>query len=277
MSFFGFGGGGSATVVNPTRTLEHLGYVEANGKGTAVVTGTASNKGSFVSIGTTTNALCGFTLRFNGGANGRYIVDLSTDNSTANLFPDLLVVTDVGQVVDIFIPLKVPATTTIYARAQCTSATTTLNIAIDGLVASAQEFPGFDVVDKVLAPDTGTTRGNASVNAAIASAAPTFATANASTSAAYGAFLMVPTGPGTATTNQELIYDFATGASDTVRARWTAFMKNNTTNDAVRAHSPLIYSPLASGQKVAYRVWGTTNNGSTDNQIRAAIYGFRNL
>lgn len=273
--FFPAPGGGGA-VANPTnRAFEHLGLVQANGRGTQFNTGGTHTKGSWSpALGTTTAALSAIRVQFNVSAGARYIIDLSTDGSTANLFPDLLVVTSPGQVVDITLPLKVPAGSTIYARAQSTGSGSVVNMSIAGLPAAPGEFPGFDTVEKILAPNNAATRGNAGVSAAIGPSAPAFAEITASTSQAYGAFLIVPTGAGVSPSLQELIMDFATGPSDAVAHRWPLVMNNNATNDATRGQSPIIYKSVPAGQRLAYRAWGPTNAGAQDS-VLAAVYGFR--
>jgi hypothetical protein len=273
--YFSFASAG-VTVGTPAYNLDTIGLVNANGKGTTVTSGTSNNKGaSWTSIGTSSVNWSGFIIKFNCSSSTRYLIDLSTNNSSANLVPDLLYVASAASINEIFIPVKIASGTTIYAKTQCTSASAVTNITIQGIPASESTFVGFTSMHKVLDPDTGTTRGNASVNAACSSTAPTFATAVASTTDTYDAFLVVPTGAALTMTAQEHIWDFAYGASDTVVARWPVFMNNSTTNDANRGQSPIIYQRVTTGQKLAYRVWAANNLQTGDSNLRAAIYGFK--
>lgn len=263
---------------NPDRTFEFQGFAALNvASGTDVASSASANtkSTSWVAIGgPTTSAWSSITLTLRASGNVRYLLDLSTNNSTANLVSDLLFSNQTSATTVISLPLKVAAGTTIYAKVQSSSTSQTVNLAITGTVANAFDPPGFTSLAKILAPDTGNTRGNASVNAVASSTAPAFIPA-ATTAAAYGGLLFVVS-EGTAgpSTNDSFMIELAKGSSGseviiqkhllTVAATGTMFPRNV---------APVLPLAVPSSTPLSYRVWNVAA-GNDGYNVRAAIYGF---
>jgi hypothetical protein len=273
--------GGSGSYVNPSQGFETQGYV-IDGSGTVSVgasltTGSTNNKNaSWVPIGSTFAADCsGFFLYAYAGTSTRYIFDISSNNSTANVVSNFMFITASSSYYRVFFPLKIAAGTQLYVKCQSTSASVGMVFLVEGLPTSTTDFPGYDTATTLLAPDTSNTRGNASVNASTSSTAPSFVTA-ATTAASYGAFIFVPSGAGSANlTAQQAVFELAYGASNTIIGRWPVNISNSSTADFSRGESRLIRTAVASGEAVKYRVWAAgANNGTGDTTIRGALYGF---
>lgn len=137
-------GGGGANQ-NLDNTYESLGK-GANGDGVLLTSNvTAHVKGSYVSIGTPSADLAGFTLHLGpaSASANRYLLDVRI-NGTTIIVPDLYMQPGVSVGWrSMFIPINVPSGQAIEARIQASGGGGTMRIWIEGVHRNAQSAPLF--------------------------------------------------------------------------------------------------------------------------------------
>lgn len=260
---------GSSQPANPNITYEPLGF-GTSGAMTSLTSGGSSNtKGSYGSIGTTSNAWCGFLL-CTGTANiatARYLLDIRIGSSTI-ILPDYYIHAGTTASINRFVPLQVPTGTLIEARIQSQTASNTLPVAINGIVASTSLPPGFTQATALNVDTTSTTPSTTNVPA---SSSVSWTQLVASTASTYGAIMSSSDTTTTAwTTAQDYTIILATGASpsETEFFRYTAHTQAGT--GLCQRSEGLAQKSISSGTRLSAACLAATPN--SDN-ARVALYG----
>ncbi len=204
--------GAATQPLNPDMAFERLGF-SADGSMTSVInSGGANVKSSYSTIGTTTNAWCGFRLYILGDNANRALIDISIDNGTSVAIPDIPVFGPLyGYMLEF--PLAVPSGRVIKIRQQCSSTTRNFPMAVRGILADPSLAPGFASAEAIIAADTTNTRPS-TVDVAFSSSGPTWTQLNAATSREYGAVHMAFQSNGTTpATGNDIVPVVALGAA----------------------------------------------------------------
>lgn len=262
---------GSSQPGNPDISYEALGYTSGTGVMTSVASGSPANtKGSYVTIGTTTNAWCEFELQIWYNNNAFFTMDLRIGGVV--LLPDLWVGGGQWFGCNYRVPLRVPAGTLIEARCQATTATNPLNIGLVGTIAHTSLPPGFAAGERIN-PANGTNFPNAT-NIPFSSSGPTWTQLAATTPRAYGAVLAGAsyngTNPGTLQNIKPVIgVDPAAGGSYVEYGFWNTHAQNSSAG--INWNNRLFEQDIPAGASVAGAV--RANTPGTDN-ARFWMIGF---
>lgn len=276
MPFYPFGGGQPD---NPDRAYEALGWT-VDGSGTLVGVGaTAFTKGSWVSLGETASAWCGFDIVFGSSATSalKIHVDIGVGEpgSQVAIVSDLYTMTSIaGNTMaedGVFVPLKVAAGTKLWARASSHTIPTLPTVAsqkvsLVGLKARAGLPPGFDTC--VLLNGAQATGYAGATNVLMDG---TWATLH-TTTRAYGAILVTP-GTGTSgQTLQEIALCIGLGSSPEIEIFRTKVLTVNA-NPSVKTGGVRRLIETTIGDSV--RISASCLAASTGaNPIRAGLHGF---
>lgn len=267
------GSGGPTQPLNPNFTFELMG-ISSSGVYTSLTSGAANTPGSYVTLGTTAAAWCGFYLVPGVAATGttRFLIDIRIGGATV-ILPTFYVRPGSSVIDQIFIPLQIPIATLVEVRVQCSSATTAMGLAIQGVPASSSLPPGFAQAT-ALNVDTTNTRPNAT-DVPFASSLPSpLTTLVASTAAAYGALLAVLDGNATTPAlTQDLAGVIATGAASSEVPFAGRIPGRSSASTATVARTPfmLFQKTIASGVRLSGSILAATPG--TDNG-RIGLYGF---
>lgn len=260
---------GSSQPSNPNITYEPLGF-GASGAMTSLTSGGSNNtKGSYGSIGTTSSAWCGFWLN-TGIANiatARYLLDIRVGSSTI-ILPDYYIHAGTTAAINCFVPLKVAANTLIEARIQSQTASNTLRVALNGILASSTLPPGFDAATALNVDTSATTPSTTNVPA---SSSVSWTQLVASTAATYGAIMSASDTTTTAwTTAQDYTIILATGASSSEVEFFRYDAHTQAGTGLCQRSEGLAQKSIASGTRISAACLAATPN--SDN-ARVAIYG----
>lgn len=190
-------GGGNGSAQNLNKSVESAGWDTSTGTAKAIASAAGNNtKGSYDTlINGTANAWAGFILRAYTSSltAGRFLIDLSTNGTDANLIGDLYAQTSTGgssKSVDFWIPRQVAQGAHIRARCQCSTGNNSISLGLLGVIASATAQPGFTATTALTTPDNTNTRAVNSNNINLQGTGATSWTTIATTAADYGAILM---------------------------------------------------------------------------------------
>jgi hypothetical protein len=266
---------GGGQPANPNHNFEHFGYDGAPpGGGTLITPGGSNTKTATpITLGTATADLCGLVVHLGGPSvsNLRTLTDLTIDNGATWFAPNLFAwLTDNGGWRSIFVPLKVPAGSTIKTRGQSTSGAGTYRIAIDGIEANANAAPGFTSMD-ALNVDLANTRP-ASPDIPVTDA---WAQMVAATSVDYGALMAAVSYNGsTPTAAQYARFQLGVGAvgSETEVSRHPIQIMTSAAL-VEGAPGPLWEHRVAAGSRISGRV--AAANLASGDSLRAIVYGFK--
>ena len=281
MTFSTFSGGAAGANANLNNTYEYAG-VDAGGLSTLLTGNVSGNtKGSASplsaegSAGVTANAWAGFWVYINGSSAGstRWLIDISFDNSATWAVSNLYAEPGAGATpMRVFIPLNVPAGSTITARAQASaSSSPTVRVGLKGVVRNASSPPLFTTMASLTA-DTSTTRASSADISTVASGSTTWATVVASTAATYGELLAIP-GSGTTVTTAELgmiRLGVGAAASEVELAGRDPVQYASALPSVARSVVSRIERSVASGLRISAQFVKATA-GET---MRLALYGF---
>lgn len=270
--FFNAMGGGSSQPGNPDQSFENLGF-SASGAPTALTTGSANTKSSYVVIGTTSNAWCGFWINLDNNA-ARWLIDISIDGGSTVAIPDIPLHNNSAVATNrFFMPLSVPAGSDVRFRAQSSTGSLVMLLGLQGVIANAALPPGFSSAEAIIAADTANTYASAT-NVAFSSSGPTWTELNAATSRDYGALFAMAMYNGTnQTTNQRISPCIGVGGSgsETEIGRWIGWTQNSASG--IGNCMATIPTEIASGSRVSAGILAgtpSTNNG------RIGLIGFHN-
>lgn len=265
---------GSSSPVNPDNSFEALGY--AGTGALTVVTGnaTANTKGSYASLGTTSNDWAGFWLIFgqasNASARLMFDVAIGTTVIAPNVYAEPGAAGNAANAFSVFIPINVPASSNIQVRSQSSSGATTTGVAVRGVIRNANSPPCFNTMTALTA-DTTNTRAS-TVSTGFASSA-TWTEQIASTAATYGAMLMIP-GRSTVdpTVNQDVTYLLATGAASSEVEFWRQTASSKGASVYYQSNDiTLIEHSVTSGSRISASPMAVTPGTMT---VCLGLYGF---
>lgn len=169
-------GTGAGTIVQAHATLHTLGtYVELTG-----APGIAADCNGFTLIVTSS-----------GVSSARFYVRLSLDNGATPWGQPVFVKPGADGVVELEIPMALPATTRIWAAISSSTSAAQLRIKLNVWdPQGAGQAPGFTIWDALIAPNTAGSQASA-VNYTVVNDATTFADLVGSLAQDYGAFLLM--------------------------------------------------------------------------------------
>lgn len=261
-------GAGSAPA-NANDTYETLGLTSAGG---ALITASGLNtKGASADIGVTASQWSGFFLQLGPGssASGRWLIDLSFDAFATVKVPNIFVQPGTGSgVMTVFIPLNVPAGTTISAKCQSSTSGGSIRAVCIGRVTNAASPPLFTSVAALIAADTTNTRPS-TVDVPLTAA---WTQLNAATAATYGAVLALVSDNGTPPAAQNVSLSLGVGAAAAEAAfiNWGATILNSAPS-MPRTASPIVYRSVPAGSRLTAKAEGGTPG--SDN-LRFQAFGF---
>jgi len=209
----------SAAATNPNITYETLGWDTGTADAqTVTASGSVNTKGSYSSIGTTASAWAAFWLRVltSSSSGARFLLDLSFDGSTVKV-PNIYLpppgTTGGSRVMNILLPLQVPASTNLRARVSSSTASAAVEVTAIGMLASSTGIaPGFANAAALVAADEANTRpGSTSINAT--TGATTWTEIEDSTTDAASALLFQLGHIATPSVIQQVRATLATGAA----------------------------------------------------------------
>lgn len=272
-SYFFPSAGSSSANLNLNNSEEKIGFATDGTTTTVTASGTANTKGSYVTIGTSSNDWAGFWLYVgpSSASSGRFIIDIRRGGSTV-IVPDLYVEPSQSvQPVPVWIPLAVTAGL-IEARCQAGSGSQTVKVAIVGVVRNSQSAPMYTAMTAINV-DTTNTRASGTDIAVQGSAGTTYGDLSASLAAQYKAFLFSPGGNGTTpATSQQIALNFATGAAASeVEFSWHASWISNVAAPFGARAFKFIEKTINSAVRLSVKPVALTPG--TD-AIRVAAYGF---
>ncbi len=264
-------GSGPTQPLNPDYTLEPLG-IGANGSLVTATSGTSNNKGSFVTIGTTASNWCGFYLVAGTTAAGstRFLVDIRIGGATI-ILPNYFVRPGNTIIDPVFIPLQIPTGTLVEFAIQCSSATTAMTLALQGVPASSSLPPGFTQAT-ALNVDVTNTRPS-TVDVPFASSLPSPLTQLvSSTAAAYGALLGCVDGNATTLgTAQDITAYIGIGASSSETRFGELSTRAGTSTAPILRANVLYQKAVPISSRLSASILAATPG--TDNG-RIGLYGF---
>lgn len=265
---------GSSSPVNPDNSFESLGF-GTSGALTNVLGGAANTKGSYSTIGTTSNQWSGFWLI--GGqsdnAGARVLADVSIDNGSTVKVPNVYLRPGSGgnasNSTALFFPINVPSSSVIRVRMQDSSGGTNMGFAVRGVITNANSPPCFDNAEALTAV-TATTRAS-SINTALVSSVA-WTEQVASTARAYGAMMMLPGDSTVDPTNQIMNLALATGAAASETEVWRQALSVLAANPYYRGDdTQLIQKSFASGVRLSACALAASPGTST---VCVGLYGF---
>lgn len=204
------GSGGSGSAINLNQVYESLGWDTSTGSGQTVISSvTTTSKGNFASLGTTASNWAGFYLRiYSANSTGaRFLVDLSSNGTTANLVANIFVQPSSGgatRPIEIWIPLQVASGTNLRIRCSCSAGGSTMVATAMGIVASSTAQPGFTTATALTTADTTNNRPNTSSINLQGTGATSWTSLIDPLAATYGAVLMTISAVSTPTTNNQI-------------------------------------------------------------------------
>lgn len=264
-------GGGSSQPSNPDVALESVGLTAYGG--TTVTSGSSNTKGSYASLGTTSNNWSGVWVCWTtaSSSSARYLVDIRIGGSTVWI-PDLYIAPSsaaVGPTGCLYLPLLLASGTAIDARCQSSVGSATLPISVVGVVASSATYPGFTTMT-ALNPDTT----NTICGAAAIPIDNGWDEIVASTSTTYGSLLALvgraSTAPGTGAYAALVSVGTGAAASETAIIQGSAWM-GSTAPYMVNQALPRRDKSIASGTRLSAKA-AASSPGSDG--LTVGLYGF---
>jgi hypothetical protein len=263
---------------NPNVTFEALGF-GSNGAGTTITANASANaKGTGVPIATTSAAWTGFILYAANAsaASLRWLIDLSFDGGSSwtavsNVYTSAN--TAAQQSLAQRIPLIVPASTSVYARAQCSTGAATIKVALEGIVGGTTNAPGFTTFSSLLA-DTTNTRPSTIDVPLDDDGSSGWTQLISSTAATYGAIMGVVDGNGTvfgAAQAATVLLGTGAAASEVEIGRWMVGL-NTTTVGVTRGWGAPVETSIPSGTRISAQIRAATPGAGPDNG-RIGLYG----
>jgi hypothetical protein len=273
MSSFTSFASGAASPTNPDDEIEIVGA--GTGDGTTI-TGNASanSKGSYSQItAATASAWRGFWLDASQASvsGGRHRLYFSLDGGSTDYISDVFVQPGNNRGPQRFyIPLQIPAASSIHCAMRTTNSAATIKILLAGLVSSPTSAPGYTVATLLTGVETANTQPSTQTVAAQASATA-WTEFVASTGAAYGAFLLSACTLTAPTSSKGAVMRLAQGAAASevaIGGGQCPILNAATGNGDV---SLLINNAVASGQRLSVNLQAP----SDADVFYVSLHGFR--
>lgn len=262
-------GGGSSKPNNPALTYEALGF--SSGAGVTLTAGSANVLGSYATIGTTSNALCGFYIDVVNFSNtsARYQVNVRTGGSTV-ILSNYQIVPSLGSI-RVRVPIAIATSTLVEMALRSSSATATCKAMIVGIIDSSTTAAGLSsATDLVGASTASTYAGTADVPIS-----DTWTELVASSAATYSAILPVvsisPTANPTVGQSTGLIIGTGASSSEVQFGPSQIFTLSGTSPFAVLASLIPIEASISSGTRIAAKL--TASNNATGDVLRVGLWG----
>lgn len=272
-SYTSFASGGSSPV-NQNNSYEPLGFAGTGALTSLAASLSVNTKGSYVSLGTTTNDWAGFWVIVGQGSNAaaRHLFDVAIGTTVIapNIYAEPGTGGNAANAYSVFIPLNVPSGSNLQVRSQSNVGSASFGVAIRGIVDNANSPPLWTTMTALTA-DTANTRAS-TVSQGFASST-TWTEQVASTAATYGAMMMIP---GRSTTdpvaNQDATYLLATGAAAAEVEFWRQTSTSLAASVFYRTNdSQLIQRSIASGSRISASPLVPTPGTMT---VCLGLYGF---
>lgn len=271
-----FGGAGGGSPLNEDTDYEFVAFgVQDQGGVSLGSAGVTNTKGTPVQLtAATADEWAGFDLLVFDNSNVRSLIDISiSGNSFATpAVPNLYMRPSAAGAgsgrAEVYIPLKVPAASDIYARIQNPSTGVWTPVAIRGRKRSAKSPPCFDVMEALVSGSTTHAGATVSMTNSVV-----WTEIVASTSQTYGALLTILGEESSITANKKGGLRLAVGPSGSEVEFWRQTWRAATGNPLIRSDGyRLIEKTIPAGSRISACVITETPNSDT---ASVGLWGFR--
>jgi len=243
---------------------------ETIGAGTTVTSGGANAYGTPVSIGTTSFAWSGFFLDLTAPANGSYRITITLGSGGPTLVEDLFLDfagNSGAGVPEIWCPVHVPSGAALYAKIQCSAASSTLHFSITGY---RQDFPAEAGFSRVLSCTDFTNTVPANSVTETGNTVTGLTVIRSSLPARMAGLWVTPCRAGDSSrTASDLTVDVCIGGAGAEQVLATRFFRQTST--FVLPQIARIPCDLPSGTRLSFRV--ACGNGSAADSLSMAAWG----